>query len=135
MAPITNFLRKTKVFAWTTKCQEVWEAIKQRYLDALILVAPKWDMEFHIHTNTSNLAIGVMLAHNPIENCDQPIAYASIFLNNVENNYTTTKREALAMVHVVHKLRHYLLENKFVFYINHMALLYLVKNLNYQNEL
>ncbi len=28
---------------------EMQEAIKQKYLDAPILVAPKWDMEFHIH--------------------------------------------------------------------------------------
>jgi hypothetical protein len=84
-------------------------------------------MEFHVHTDTSNLAIGVLLAQNPTKKCDQPIAYASILLNNVENNYTTIKREALAMGHVVHKLRHYLLENKFVSYINHMALSYHVK--------
>jgi hypothetical protein len=44
----------------------VWEAIKQKYLDALILVAPKWDMEFHVHTNASNIVVGAMLAQNPI---------------------------------------------------------------------
>jgi hypothetical protein len=31
------------------------------------------------------------------------------------------------MDYVLHKFRHYLLENKFVFYVNHMALLYLIK--------
>jgi hypothetical protein len=33
------------------------------------------------------------------------------------------------MVYVLHKFKHYLLENKFVIYVNHMALLYLVKTL------
>ncbi len=28
MALITKLLHKTKVFAWTIKCQEMWEAIK-----------------------------------------------------------------------------------------------------------
>jgi hypothetical protein len=31
------------------------------------------------------------------------------------------------MVYVLHKFKHYLLGNKFVFYVDHMALLYLVK--------
>jgi hypothetical protein len=81
-------------------------------------------MEFHIHTNVSNLATGAMLAQNPTKKCDQPITYASKLLNNVEKNYTTIERETLAMVYVLHKFKHYLLKNKFVFY---MALLYLVK--------
>jgi hypothetical protein len=33
------------------------------------------------------------------------------------------------MVYALHKFKQYLLENKFVFYVNHMALLYLVKKL------
>jgi len=31
------------------------------------------------------------------------------------------------MVYTFHKYHHYLLSNKFVFYVDHMALLYLVK--------
>jgi hypothetical protein len=31
------------------------------------------------------------------------------------------------MVYALHKFKHYLLGNKFVFYVDHMALLYLVK--------
>ncbi len=52
--------------------------------------------------------------------------YASRFLNIVEHNYSTTEREALVMVFGLHKFRHYLLGNKFVFYVDHMALVYLV---------
>jgi hypothetical protein len=36
------------------------------------------------------------------------------------------KKEALAMVYALHKLKHYLLGNRFVFYVNHMALVHLV---------
>ncbi len=54
---------------WMSRSQEAWEAIKYKYLYALILIAPKWDMEFHIHTNTSNLVVKVMLVQNPIGKC------------------------------------------------------------------
>jgi hypothetical protein len=57
-----------------------------------------------VHTNASLLAVGAMLAHNPIGKYDQPIVYASRLLNKVEHNYITTKREALAVIYVMHKL-------------------------------
>jgi hypothetical protein len=47
-------------------------------------------------------------------------------LNNAKKNYTTIEREALTMVYVL-QFKHYLLGNKFVFYVDHMALLYLIK--------
>jgi hypothetical protein len=70
--------------------------------------------------------MGAMLSHNIIGKNDQPIVYASRLLNILAQNYNTTQREALAMAFSLHKFRHYLLGNKFVFYVNHMALVYLV---------
>ena len=57
---------------------------------------------------------------------DFPISYASRQLNLAEKNYTTIEREGLTMVYAVKKFCHYLLVNKFVFFVNHQALLYLV---------
>jgi hypothetical protein len=65
--------------------------------------------------------------HNLINKCDQPIAYALQLFNNVEWNYTMTKRQALAMAYALHKFHHYLLGNRFIFYVDHMELLYLVQ--------
>jgi hypothetical protein len=52
--------------------------------------------------------------------------YAFGLLNSAKRNYITIKREALAMVYALHKCKHYLLNNQFVFYVDHMALVYLV---------
>jgi hypothetical protein len=71
MALITKLLQTIEVFQWTLECQHVWEAIKQQYVDALISIALRWDMNF-----TSNLAANAMLAQNPIGKCNQPIMYA-----------------------------------------------------------
>jgi hypothetical protein len=96
-------------------------------MDALILISPHWDIKCHVHTNASNLAINVMLAQNLARKYDELIAYALRLFNNIEQNYRTTKREALTMVYAFHKFHHYLLGNKFIFYVDHMALLYLVQ--------
>jgi hypothetical protein len=57
---------------------------------------------------------------------DYPVAYASRQLNPAERNYSTTERECLAMVFSVKKFCHYLLANKVVFFVDHMAIKYLV---------
>jgi hypothetical protein len=67
-----------------------------------------------------------MLAQNPSGKYDQHICYASRLLNFAKRNYTTTEREALAMVYALNKYKYYLLGNKFVFFVDHMALVYLV---------
>jgi hypothetical protein len=54
------------------------------------------------------------------------VMYASRLLNSVQRNYTTIEKETLVMVYALHKFRHYLLGNWFVFYVDHIALVYLV---------
>ncbi len=100
--------------------------IKQKYIEALILISPNWQVEFHVHRDVSLLAMGVMLSQNVLKKSDQPIVYAFRLLNTTKRNYNTTQKEALAMVYFWHKFRHYMLGNKFVFYVDHMALVYLV---------
>jgi len=83
-------------------------------------------VEFHVQTNASLLAMGAMLFHNVIGKSDQLVLYVFGHLNRTKHNYNTTEKEVLAMVFFLHKFRHYVLGNKFVFYVDHMALAYLV---------
>jgi len=92
MALITKLLLKTKVFEWTTECQTAWEDIKNQYIQALILINPNWELEFHVHTYVSHLTIGAILAQNPIGKIDQHVMYSSKLLNYVERNYISIKR-------------------------------------------
>ena len=54
------------------------------------------------------------------------VSYTSRQLNSAEKNYTMTEQEGLGMIFAIKKYRHYLLANKFVFFTDHQALLYLV---------
>jgi len=95
-------------------------------MDAPILISPHWDIEFHVHKYATSLVVGAILAQNLIGKCNQLIAHASQLLNNIEWNYNMIEREALAMVYALHKFCHYLLSNKFILCVDHMALLYSV---------
>jgi hypothetical protein len=94
-----------------------------------VLIAPNWNVEFHVHTNASNSALGVMFKQNLNNIINKPIYYASRLMNNVKKNYSTIEKEALAMIYVVKKFQHYLLGNNFTFFVGHQALLYLVNKL------
>jgi hypothetical protein len=72
----TNQKNKNKI--WIKECQKAWELIKQKYIKAPILISPNWQVEFHVHTNATLLAIGTnMLSHNLKGKSDQPVVYVS----------------------------------------------------------
>ena len=56
---------------------------------------------------------------------NQPVAYASRELTMSDRNHSTTERECLAMVFSVKSIRHYLLCNPLVFFVDHMAIKFL----------
>ena len=55
-----------------------------------------------------------------------PVYYASRQMSPAEKKYTTTEREALAVVYACKKFRHYLLGYRIVFHTDHDSLKYLV---------
>jgi hypothetical protein len=61
-APTIKVTRKIEIVLWIKECKKTWELIKQKYIETPILIPPKWDVEFHVHTNASLLAMGVLLA-------------------------------------------------------------------------
>ncbi len=93
MVPTTKLTRKTNHFLWMEECQKTWELIKQKYIEVLILIPPKWDVEFHVHTYASLLVVGA--GTNITRKSDQSVV--CVFFNHVEQNYNTTKRKALKL--------------------------------------
>nr|GFA58266.1 reverse transcriptase domain-containing protein [Tanacetum cinerariifolium] len=74
--------------------------------------------------DASNYAVGAVLGQR-IEKHFWPIHYASKTMNQAESNYTTTKKEMLAVVYAFEKFRSYLIMNKSIVYTDHSALKYL----------
>nr|GEZ92130.1 DNA-directed DNA polymerase [Tanacetum cinerariifolium] len=55
----------------------------------------------------------------------RPIHYVSTTMTEAESNYTTTKKEMLAVVYAFKKFRSYLIMNKSIVYTDHSAIKYL----------
>ena len=93
--------------------------LKEALVSVPILKAPDWNKVFHVHVDASAFAIGCILTQLGEGSLDFPISYASTQLNSAEKNYTTTEREGLGMIYAVKNFCHYLLANKFVFFVDH----------------
>nr|GFA53590.1 reverse transcriptase domain-containing protein [Tanacetum cinerariifolium] len=69
-------------------------------------------------------AIGAVLGKRQDKHF-RPIHYASKTMTEAESNYTTTKKEMLAVVYAFENFRSYLIMSKSVVYTNNSSLKYL----------
>jgi hypothetical protein len=126
-APLTNLIKKASKYEWTSECQLAFDALKKHLSTYPIVRAPDWNLPFHVYCDASAVAVGSTLCQpTGSDGKDLPVAFASKQLSPAEKNYTTTERECLAMVFSVKKYRHYLLLNPVIFFVDHMAIKYLV---------
>ena len=100
--------------------------LKINLVEAPIVKFLDWSRKFHVHIDASTLTVGAILAQPANDSIDHPNVYARRKLNKAERKYSTIERESLGMVFSLHKFRHYLLANPFIFYTDHQALKYLV---------
>nr|GFA93975.1 reverse transcriptase domain-containing protein [Tanacetum cinerariifolium] len=98
--------------------------VKEKLLEAPILIAPNRDLPFELMYDASDFAIGAVLGQRH-EKHFKPIHYASKTMNNAESNYTTTEKEMLAVVYAFEKFWSYLIMNKSIVHTDHSVLKYL----------
>ena len=78
-----------------------------------------------MYTGASNEGVGVTLGQ--IQNGREvTIAYAGRDFNSAEKNYSTTEREALAVIFGIKKFEPYLYGRKFVLHTDHHSLKWLM---------
>ena len=75
----------------------------------------------------SDYAMGAVLGQRT-ENIVKAIYYVSKTFNEAHENYSTTKKEMIAMVFSCEKSRHYILGSHVVIHTHHAAIKYLMEN-------
>jgi transposase InsO family protein len=123
-APLTDLITKKGKIQWTVDAEQAFKEIKKRLMTAPILVTPKWDQMFTIHTDASDYAVGAMLTQGEGDD-ERPIAYMSRKLVHAQVNYTTTEKECLAILLAVKHFRCYVDGVLFKVITDHAALKWL----------
>nr|GEY71017.1 hypothetical protein [Tanacetum cinerariifolium] len=122
--PMTHLLEKNAPFVFSDDCIQAFRTLKEKLTEAPILIAPNWDQPFELMYDASDFAVGAVPGQR-IKKHFRPIHYASKTMTEAETNYTTTKKEMLAVVYAFKKFRSYLIMNKSIVYTDHLALKYL----------
>jgi hypothetical protein len=124
--PLHKLLRKGVKFQWNTEAQTCFELLKTYLISEPILIRPNFDEKFILHTDASDFGIGAVLSQIGRDGREHAIAYLSCSLSKPEHAYSTTEREALAIVWAVKKLQKYLWGPEFEIVTDHQALKWLL---------
>ncbi|GJR90161.1 reverse transcriptase domain-containing protein [Tanacetum coccineum] len=95
--------------------------LKKKFIEALILVVPNWNLPFELMCDASDFMIGAVLGQRKMKHF-QPIHYASKTMTEAQIHYTTTEKEMLAIVYAFEKFQPYHVLSKIIVYTDHSAL-------------
>ena len=124
-APLLQLTRKAANFTWTNACEQAFQPLKQLLCSAPILAYPDFGKDFVLHTDASDYGVGAVLSQLDDSGNQKVIAYASKALSPREQKYSTTEKEALAVVFGTAHFRVYLLGRHFTLITYHNALRWL----------
>ena len=108
-APLTKLTTKT----WTADCENAFTLLKTCLCKSPVLVHPKFDREFFLQTDASDIGLGAILSQLDDNGVERFIAYASKILSARERKYCTTEKEAFAVIFGIRTFRTYLLGRPF----------------------
>lgn len=96
-APLYKLEQKCTAYIWNHECDAAFQTLKRNLTTAPVLAYPLFDLPFLVHTDASNVGLGTVLSQ--VQNGqERVIAYAAKSLSKTERNYSTTRKELLAMV-------------------------------------
>ena len=119
-APLNNLVKKNVKFDWNDDCENAFQTLKQKLIQAPVLTLPNFDHMFEVECDASGVGIGGVLMQN-----GKPIAYFSEKLKGAQVNYPTYDKELYAIVRCLEVWRHYLVAKEFVIHSDHESLKYL----------
>lgn len=105
--PLSNLMKKDAKWKWMEEENNAFEKLKNLLVSPLILQQVDEKKPFYLKTDASNYALGAVLLQGEKED-EHPIEYASRLLLPAERNYSTTEREALAVVRAGKKICDYI---------------------------
>ena len=123
--PLHKLAERSCSFNWTEECEQSFNQLRLSVTSAPVLAFPDFSKTFTLDTDASSTGIGAVLSQVHDDGSERVIAYASRLLSKSEQSYCVTRRELLAVVHVLHYFRPYLLGKGFVLRTDHGSLTWL----------
>jgi hypothetical protein len=123
--PLTRLTKKSSPWLWEKEQETAFQTLKCCLTTAPILRQADSTKPYRIKSDASGYAIGAVLVQGEGSE-EHPVEYASRLLTKAERNYSTTEREALAVVWAVEKFRSYIENIPIEVVTDHQALRWLM---------
>ena len=75
--PLHDLTRKEAIFEWTADCEQSFQSLKKRLVEASVLAYPSFQKLFILETDASGIGLGAVLSQPQSDQKSHPIAYAS----------------------------------------------------------
>jgi hypothetical protein len=82
--PLTNLTKKSHSWVWTGRCQDPFELLKQKLIEAPLLRTPDESLPYEVVTDASDLGLGGVFK---LLQEGHPVAFESRKLNSAELTY------------------------------------------------
>lgn len=127
---LTRLTQKDVIFDWTEECERAYRDMVQAISSDPILSLPDFTLPFELNTDASHYGTGAVLyqrdAKQPAHKQLRVVGYHSYTFSKSELNYTTTEKEAMAVLKAVHYFRSYVEGAPFKLFTDHQALTHLL---------
>lgn len=123
--PLTNLLKKNVTWDWGPTEQDAFDQLKLALTTTPVLQQNDGTKPYTLRTDASAYALGAVLLQTH-DDQEHPIEFASRLLTSAERNYSTTEREALAVVWSLSKFRGYLDSSSVIVATDHQPLKWLL---------
>ena len=111
------------------ECHNAFENLKEALIDSSVLKHPDCNSPFIVDKDASENSLGAVLL-NIVNGVEYPVAFASRVLTPAECRYSTTKREALAIIQAMKWFKLYIWGTQFVLRRDHASLHWLFRQNN-----
>ena len=123
--PLYHLTKDDTEFSWGEAQQIAFEALRSALISPPVLAFPDFEKEFMVTTDASGYGIGCVLKQVDENKRERVIAYASRVLSEIEQRYSVTERECLALKYATQVFRPYLYGTRFKVITDHKSLVHL----------
>lgn len=136
---LTELLQKGTSFTWTTECDAAYNDVVEMISSNPVLSIPDFRLPFELCTDASQYGTGAVLYQRDTSKSGPQqltvIGYHSYTFNGAEQNYCTTEKELLAVVHAVRYFRTFLEGRRFTLFTDHQPVAHIMTSADLKGRL
>ena len=130
--PLDALKQKDKPFIWNEECERSYQLLLKKITENPILCVPDDELPFELCTDASHYGTGSILYQrnkNEVKGKQlKVVGYQSYTFTKPEINYSTTEKEALAVIKSLKYFRGLIESKHVIIHTDHQALTFILKN-------